>query len=81
MYRKINTTVPVPELAQPGGTANRAAATGFVGSVGKITVKVNAGKIEVPTGRAATGGAAGVFHSYQRVRVSVRNPAITISGR
>lgn len=81
IYRKINTSLTVPELARPGGEASRGAATAHIGSVERATVKLDANGVRVPTGRVATGSAAGVFHSYQRIRVSVRNPAITISGR
>lgn len=71
----------VPELARPRAAANRATATGFIGSVERVTVTVKTSKVKVSTGRAATGGAAGMFHSYQRIRVSIGSPATIISGR
>ncbi len=81
MYRRIHTAVDVPELARPRAAANRATATGFIGSVERVTVTVKTSTVKVSTGRAATGGAAGMFHSYQRIRVSIGSPATIISGR
>ena len=74
-------SVRVPPLARPQGAARRAVSTGCIGCIERVTVKLEARRVKVPTGRAATGGAAGMVHSYQRVRVSIGNPAITISGR
>lgn len=73
--------ISVPPLVRPGCGVRVIAGTGFTGSVQRVTVRLNADKIRAPSGRAAAGGTAGVFHSYQRLRVSVGNPAITISGR
>ena len=83
-YRqRVDGAVDVPSLARPKGAAGRAVSTGCFGSIQRasVSVKVGAAGVKVPAGRAATAGAAGVFHSYQRIRVSVGNPAITISGR
>lgn len=80
-YSRDRAAVQVPPLQRAGGAASRAAATAYIGSVERVTVKLDADRVRVPTGRATTDGAAGVFHSYQRIRVSVRNPGITISGR
>lgn len=73
--------VPVPPLKKPGGEVVTIAGGGFIGSVERVTVKLDASKVRIPTGRATTGSSAGVFHSYQRIRVSVRNPVTTISVR
>ena len=71
-------SVRVPPLARPQGAARRAVSTGCIGCIERVTVKLEARRVKVPTGRAATGGAAGMVHSYQRVRVSVGSPVITM---
>ena len=81
-YRqRVDGAVDVPPLTRPQGAARRAVSTGYIGSIERATVKLDTRRVKVPTGRATTAGAAGVFHSYQRIRVSIGNPAITISGR
>ena len=71
-------SVRVPPLARPQGAAGRTVSTGCIGCIERVTVKLDARRVKVPTGRAATGGAAGMVHSYQRVRVSVGSPVITM---
>lgn len=80
--REIDRTeIRVPPLKKPGGGVITIVGGSYIGSSERVTVRLDASKVRVPTGRAATGGTAGVFHSYQRIRVSVRNPVTTISGR
>ena len=79
--QRIATAAIVPPLVRPQGAASRAVSCGVIGSTERATVRLDVSKVRIPTGRAAAGGSAGVFHSYQRIRVSVRNPATTISVR
>ncbi len=80
-WRRIDARADAPELVKPKGAAERPAAAGYIGAVERARVRLRPANIRVPTGRAATGGRAGVFHIYQSIRVSVGNPATTISGR
>ena len=78
-YRqRVDGAVDVPPLTRPQGAARRAVSTGYIGSIERATVKLDTRRVKVPTGRAATAGAAGVFHSYQRMTVYIPT---TISGR
>lgn len=77
-WRRIDARANAPEPKKPKGAAERAAAVCYLGTTERATVRLRPGGIRNPTGRAATGGSAGVYHSYQRIRVSVGNPAITI---
>lgn len=74
--RRIDTAVSVPPLTRPQGEASRAAGARFAGSVERVTVRLDSGGVQRPTGMAPAGVSTGVYHSYQRVRVSVGNPVI-----
>lgn len=79
-WQRIEAAAAAPQLTRPQGTGTRAAAAGFAGSVERDTVKINASKARAPVGQGGTGCTAGVFHSYQSIRVSIRNPATTNKG-
>ena len=73
MRRDLRTRIEPPTPAKPLGSAERAAAPCFIGSVEHITVKVRP-RLMTPTGSASRGSAASLFHSYQRIWVSVGSP-------
>ena len=71
--RKDTATVTHPPLARPESQAAAAVRAGYIGACQRTTAHINTrGAGEVPAGKAATGGAAGVFHTYQRITREVK---------
>lgn len=71
--RKDTAAVTHPQLARPEGQAAAAVRAGYIGACQRTTAHIDKrGAGEVPTGKAATGGAAGVFHTYQRITREVK---------
>lgn len=71
--RKDTATVKHPPLARPEGQAAATVRAGYIGTCQRAAVHINTrGAAKVPTGKAATGGAAGVFHTYQRITREVK---------
>lgn len=73
MYRRIDAALEVPDLVRPHGSTEITAGGGFLGARQRFVVRLDTrGQVRTPTGRAATGGAAGVFHIYQRIKREVK---------
>ena len=71
--RKDTATVTHPPLTKPEGRAATMVRAGYIGACQLTTAHINTrGAGEVPAGKAATGGAAGVFHTYQRITREVK---------
>ena len=71
--RKDTAAVTHPPLARPEGRTAAAVRAGYIGACERTRANINTrGAGEVPTGKAATGGAAGVFHTYQRITREVK---------
>ncbi len=73
MYRSIEATLKVPDLARPQGNAEIATGAACLGARQRFSVRLDTrGAVRPPTGRATTGCAAGVFHTYQRIKREVK---------
>ena len=71
--RKDTATVTHPTLAKPEGRAATMVRAGYIGACQLTTAHINTrGAGEVPAGKAATCGVAGVFHTYQRITREVK---------
>ena len=71
--RKDTAAVTHPPLARPEGRTAAAVRAGYIGACERTRANINTrGAGEVPAGKAATGGAAGVFHTYQRITREVK---------
>lgn len=71
--RKDTAAVTHPPLTRPEGRAETTVRAGYIGACQRTTAHIDRrGAGEVPTGKAATGGAAGVFHIYQRITREVK---------
>ena len=70
---KDTATVIPPPLAKPEGRAAVVVRAGCIGACQRFTAHITTrGTGEVPTGKAATGGTAGVLHTYQRITREVK---------
>ena len=73
IHRRIDAAIKTSELTRPRGTAETGTNAGFLGSYRKFSIPVSTrGAVMVPTGRAVAGSTSGVFHTYQRIRVSIQ---------
>ena len=71
--RKDTATVTHPPMTKPEGRAATMVRAGYIGACQLTPAHINTrGAGEVPAGKAATGGAAGVFHTYQRITKEVK---------
>lgn len=72
MEKNTATVIP-PPLTKPEGRAAVVVRAGYIGACQRITAHITTwGAGEVPTGIAAAGGTAGVFHTYQRITREVK---------